>query len=68
MVSNAKDDFPLPLTPVNTTSLFLGKLISIFFKLCSRAPITSINESEALFTFGIDFLAAIIKLICQSYG
>ena len=42
MVSKARDDFPLPDTPVITTNLFLGISISIFFKLFSLAPFTTI--------------------------
>ena len=38
IVSNAKEDLPLPLKPVNTTNLFLGIFRSTFFKLCSLAP------------------------------
>src|SRR3989338_7119811 len=38
MVSNAKDDLPEPESPVNTTSLLLGTVTSIFFRLCTRAP------------------------------
>src|SRR3989344_7574697 len=38
MVSNARDDFPLPERPVMTTSLFLGISRLIFFKLWTRAP------------------------------
>src|SRR5215203_2185608 len=45
MVSKARDDLPLPLIPVMTTSLFLGIEISIFLRLCSLAPKTSINSS-----------------------
>ena len=41
-VSKASDDFPLPDTPVNTTSLFLGILREISFRLCSFAPFMSI--------------------------
>src|SRR6056297_3503980 len=33
-VSKANEDFPLPLTPVITVSLFMGILTSISFKLC----------------------------------
>ena len=42
MVSKARDDFPLPERPVNTTSLFLGISISTFFRLCSLAPLITI--------------------------
>jgi len=52
-----RDDFPLPLTPVNTTSLFLGISKLRFLRLCSRAPLTLIF---LLFVF-IFFLAIQIK-------
>ena len=42
IVSNAKVDFPEPLTPVITTSLFLGISKLIFFRLCSLAPFITI--------------------------
>src|ERR1035437_6422151 len=48
MVSKAKEDFPLPDSPVNTTNLFLGISRSIFLRLFSLAPlmiILSINFS-----------------------
>src|ERR1700710_2637314 len=48
MVSKAKEDLPLPLTPVNTTNLFLGMAMSMFFRLCSRAPKTSMKSSLRL--------------------
>jgi hypothetical protein len=41
-VSKAKEDLPEPLMPVTVTSLFLGIMTSIFLRLCSRAPKTSI--------------------------
>ena len=40
IVSKAKLDLPEPDNPVKTTSEFLGISIEIFFKLCSRAPLT----------------------------
>jgi hypothetical protein len=33
MVSKAREDLPLPLRPVITTSLFLGMVTSIFFRV-----------------------------------
>ena len=39
IVSNAKEDFPLPYTPVMTTNLFFGISMSMFFKLFSLAPL-----------------------------
>src|SRR4051794_28381469 len=41
MVSNARDDFPEPLTPVMMTSLPAGSVTSMFFRLCVRAPRTT---------------------------
>ena len=38
MVSNANVDFPLPETPVITTTLFFGMSRDIFFRLFSLAP------------------------------
>ncbi len=34
IVSKARELLPLPLTPVKTINLFLGRERSIFFKLC----------------------------------
>ena len=52
IVSKARDDFPLPLKPVKTINLFRGILRSMFFKLCSLAPKTSINPfSGTVFFF-----------------
>jgi hypothetical protein len=48
MVSNAREDFPLPLKPVITTSLFLGILRSIFWRLWTLAPkISSFGSVDA---------------------
>lgn len=38
IVSNAKEDFPDPESPVNTTILLRGSSKLIFFKLWVRAP------------------------------
>ncbi|MNI40619.1 hypothetical protein D3C73_948500 [compost metagenome] len=38
MISNIRLDFPDPLTPVATISLFLGMEMSMFLRLCTRAP------------------------------
>src|SRR4029077_20260645 len=43
MVSKARDDFPDPDSPVKTTSLSLGIVRSMSFKLCSRAPRMTIS-------------------------
>src|SRR3954462_2288769 len=40
MVSNASDDFPEPLSPVMTVSVFRGISTLMFFRLCWRAPRT----------------------------
>src|ERR671920_1909046 len=42
MVSNARDDFPLPESPVTTTITSRGKETVMSFRLCSRAPRTTI--------------------------
>src|SRR3989338_8306297 len=42
IVSNAKDDFPLPESPVKTIILLRGNSTVIFFKLCVRAPLMMI--------------------------
>src|SRR3989344_3546959 len=42
IVSNAKDDFPLPDSPVNTTILLRGISTEIFFRLWVRAPFMTI--------------------------
>src|SRR5580692_10079317 len=45
MVSNARDDFPEPLSPVITVRVLRGISTSIFFRLCWRAPCTVIRSS-----------------------
>src|SRR3954470_21391825 len=40
MVSNARDDFPDPLSPVITVSVLRGISTLMFFRLCWRAPRT----------------------------
>src|SRR5699024_4330159 len=65
MVSNASDDFPDPDNPVTTTSLCFGISISIFFKLCARAPRTFICFAGISLTFLpiiIQFLLLVRKL------
>src|SRR4051812_31670117 len=42
MVSKASDDLPEPDRPVTTTSLSRGISTSMFLRLCSRAPLTTI--------------------------
>lgn len=49
MVSNAREDLPEPLTPVTTMKLSLGIFRSIFFRLCSLAPMILIVSKVALF-------------------
>src|SRR5918995_6421791 len=45
MVSNARDDFPEPDSPVNTISWSRGRSSVTFLRLCSRAPwMTSLSE------------------------
>ena len=43
-ISLTSVDLPLPDTPVTHTNLPSGNLTLIFFKLCSFAPLTSINN------------------------
>src|SRR3990167_8894988 len=42
IVSNAREDFPLPESPVKTTILLRGISTEIFFRLCVRAPLMTI--------------------------
>src|SRR5689334_5675972 len=42
MVSKASDDFPEPETPVTTVSALCGISKSMFLRLCTRAPRTTI--------------------------
>ena len=44
MVSNASDDLPDPLTPVMTMSWPTGSEMLTFFRLCVRAPRTTMAE------------------------
>src|SRR5579862_1346321 len=46
MVSNASDDFPEPESPVTTTSLLRGRTRSTFLRLCSRAPLMTIESRD----------------------
>ena len=48
IVSNANDDLPLPLSPVMTTSWFRGMLTSMFLRLWTRLPNTSIVSGSAI--------------------
>src|SRR4051812_44440429 len=45
MVSKAREDFPLPESPVTTTIMSRGRETFTFFRLCSRAPRTTIRFS-----------------------
>src|ERR671916_2929713 len=45
MVSKAREDLPLPERPVTTTITSRGRETFTFFKLCSRAPRTTIRFS-----------------------
>src|SRR6516164_10630012 len=62
MVSKAREDLPLPLMPVMTTNLFLGIRMSIFFRLCTLAPNTSMDSSVCAGSFFI-FSSEIIILL-----
>src|SRR5215218_3577323 len=42
MVSKASEDLPLPERPVTTTMTSRGNATVMFFRLCSRAPWTTI--------------------------
>src|SRR5271169_702860 len=44
MVSNASEDLPDPETPVTTVSALCGISRSIFFRLWTRAPLTTISS------------------------
>ena len=46
MVSNARELFPDPETPVITTNLLRGILVLMFFRLFSLAPLTMIFSSD----------------------
>src|SRR5918998_6805614 len=48
MVSNASELLPDPDNPVRTTSLSRGISMSIFLRLCSRAPRTLIRSCRAM--------------------
>src|SRR5690348_14318070 len=64
MVSNAREDFPLPLIPVMTTSLSRGMRRSMDLRLCSLAPMTSIQPSVAPFSVYCFFAFATGGLRC----
>jgi len=46
MVSKANDDFPDPERPVNTISFSRGNSTVRFLRLCSRAPLMSIESVD----------------------
>src|SRR6476620_11293806 len=46
MVSNASEDFPEPETPVTTVSALCGISTSMFLRLCTRAPRTTMLSLE----------------------
>src|ERR687898_2637185 len=48
MVSNASELLPEPDNPVRTTSLSRGMSMSMFLRLCSRAPRTLIRSCRAM--------------------
>src|ERR1044071_3187746 len=48
MVSNARLDFPDPLTPVTTVSLLIGICTLMFLRLWTRAPRTLMSSSGIL--------------------
>jgi len=68
------DDLPDPETPVTTTSLFLGSLRSMFFRLLLRAPLIKIScllaLSGALIEFlpVFDFEAALLGDLAFAFG
>src|SRR5690349_24298141 len=47
MVSNARDDFPDPLTPVTTVSAARGNATSMFLRLFWRAPWSRTNPASS---------------------
>src|SRR5581483_11599684 len=59
MVSNASEDLPEPDRPVMTMSLLRGSSTSMFLRLCSRAPFTTIlsmsSPRGALAPLGADY-------------
>ena len=48
MVSKASDDFPDPESPVKTISCSRGSSTVRFLRLCSRAPLMSIESVDNL--------------------
>src|SRR5271156_2215980 len=53
MVSKASEDWPEPERPVKTTSLSRGIVRSTFFRLCSRAPRTTMARPPNSFSTGV---------------
>src|SRR3989344_9697457 len=60
MVSNAKDDFPLPESPVNTTILLRGISTVTSLRLWVRAPFTIIFSAPGLKPVLVVFLESLI--------
>src|SRR3990172_5512147 len=46
MVSKAREDFPEPDNPVNTINRLRGSSSETFFRLCSRAPLMTIDSAD----------------------
>lgn len=57
MVSNAREDLPLPLKPVTTTNSFLGIETSAPFRLWALAPVTVIYFFSNLIQFSFNDIA-----------
>ena len=64
MVSKANEDLPDPESPVITTSLFLGRLTSIFFRLWTFAPRILIESMNSIFYDGqrVHYTHALCKI------
>src|SRR5438093_13459367 len=61
MVSNAREDFPEPLTPVTTVMALCGISTLIFFRLWTRAPRTQMDSCAVRTSMGAWVISLVAK-------
>lgn len=65
-MSKAKEDLPLPLSPVMTVSVFRGMVTSMFCRLLTRAPVTASTPAPSSPTVSatVVSVAAVSDAVC----
>src|SRR5712692_3675892 len=61
MVSNAREDFPEPLTPVTTVMALCGISTLMFFRLWTRAPRTRMDSCSVRTSVGAWVISLVAK-------